>query len=108
MVLKVKLKIGAKVMLTVDIDIQGSLINCQTETIRHIEFAEGSVFKVFVKFSDEQVGSKAVRSSFLGKKNSWVPIQKFETRISIKKGLNIAVPQAYSIFVDISMGIYCS
>ena len=68
MVLKVKLKIGAKVMLTVDIDIQGSLINCQTETIRHIEFAESSVFKVFVKFSDEQVGSKAVRSSYLGKK----------------------------------------
>ena len=48
-----KLRIGAKVMLTINIDIQDRLINGQTGNIRHIEFAQGSIRKVYVKFSDE-------------------------------------------------------
>ena len=48
-----KLKIGAKVMATVNIDIQDRLINGQTGIIRHIEFAQASARKVYVKFSDE-------------------------------------------------------
>ena len=64
-----KLKIGAKVMLTVNIDIQDHLINGQARIIRHIEFAEGSARKVYIKFSDEQAGSKAMRSSYLGRQN---------------------------------------
>ena len=67
-------------MLTINI------INGQTGIIRHIEFAQGSARKVHIKFSDEQAGSKAVRSSYLGRQNSWVPIEKCETEISIKKG----------------------
>ena len=52
-------------MLTVNIDIQDRLINGQTEVIRHIESAEISACKVCIKFSDEQAGSKAMRSSYL-------------------------------------------
>ena len=48
-----KLKIGAKVMLTVNIDIQCRLINGQTGIIRHIEFAQGSACKVYITFFDE-------------------------------------------------------
>ena len=59
-------------MLTVNIDIQDRLINGQIGTIRHIEFAQGSVRKVYVKFSGEQVDSKAMRLSYLGRKNSWI------------------------------------
>ena len=44
-----KLKIGAKVMVTVNIDIQDRLINGQTGIIRHIEFAQASARKVYVK-----------------------------------------------------------
>ena len=47
-------------MLTVNIDIQNCLINGQTGVIRHIEFAEGSACKVYIKFSDEKAGSKAM------------------------------------------------
>ena len=64
-----KLKIGEKVMLTVNIDLQDCLNNRQTGIIRHIEFAQGNASKVYVKFSDEQAGSKAMRSSYLGKQN---------------------------------------
>ena len=73
-------------MLTVSIYIQDRLINGQTGIIRHIEFAEGSAHKLYIKFSDEQAGSKAMRSSYLGRQNSWVPIEKCETEISLKKG----------------------
>ena len=81
-----KLKIGAKIMLTVNIDIQDRLINGQTGNIRHIEFAEGTIHKVYITFSDEQVGLKAMRSSYVGIQNSCVPIEKCETEISVKKG----------------------
>ena len=43
---QLKLKISAKVMLKVNIDIQDRLINDQTGIIRHIEFADGSACKV--------------------------------------------------------------
>ena len=105
-----KLNIDAKVMLPVNIDLQDRLINGQTGVIRHIEFAEGSAGKVYIKFFDEQDGSEAMRSSYLGGQKSWVPIEKCETEISVKKGerISIAIDQPYSISINISMGIYCS
>ena len=53
-----KLKIGAKVMLTINIDIQDCLIKDQTGNTRHIEFSQGTVYETYVKFSDEQAGLK--------------------------------------------------
>ena len=53
-----KLKIGAIVMLAVNIDIPYRLINDQTGIIGHIEFAQGSACKVYVKVSDEKDGTK--------------------------------------------------
>ena len=53
-----KLKIGAKVMLTVNIDIQDCLINDQQELIGMLNL---------LKFEFEQVGPKAMRSSYLGR-----------------------------------------
>ena len=41
-----KLKIGAKVMLTLNVDMQDRLIIGQTEYVKCIEFAQGSVGKV--------------------------------------------------------------
>ena len=81
-----QLKIDAKVMLKVNIDIQDRLINGQTGIIRHTEFAQGIAREVYIKLSDEQAGSKAMRSSCLSRQNSWVSIEKCETEISIKKG----------------------
>ena len=42
-----KLKTDAKVMLTINIDIQNRLINGHTGILRHIEFAQGTASKVF-------------------------------------------------------------
>ena len=73
-------------MLTVDLDIPGRLINAQTGKISYIEFAQGIVQKVYVKFSDEQAGLKAMRSCYLGRQNFWVPIEKCKAVVLIKKG----------------------
>ena len=81
-----KLKIGAKVIITVNLDTKDSLINDQTGNISHGEFAQSSVPKVYLKFSDEQSGLKAMKSSYLGRQNSWVPIDKCQVEIPIKKG----------------------
>ena len=56
-----QLKTGARVMLTVNMDIQDHVINGHTGIIRHIEFAQGYISNVYVKHFDEQVGSKVKR-----------------------------------------------
>ena len=48
-------------MLTVNLDIQDCLINEQTGSNSHIEFAQGSTQKVYVKFSDEEAGLKVMK-----------------------------------------------
>ena len=48
-----KLKIGAKVMLTVNINIQYRLIIGQKGIANHIEFAQGSICKLYITFSDK-------------------------------------------------------
>ena len=55
-------------MLKVSLDIEDRLTNGQTGNISHIEFAQDSAQKVYVKFSDEHTGLKAMRSSYLDDK----------------------------------------
>ena len=47
-------------MLTVNIDIQYRLVSGQTGNTRHLKFAQGSVWKVYVNFSDGHAGLKAI------------------------------------------------
>ena len=65
-----KLKISAKVMLTINLEIQ----DCP------YWICMGSVRKAYVKFPDKQAGLKAMRSSYLVIKNSWVPIENVKSR----------------------------
>ena len=82
-----KLKIGATVMLTVNVDMQDCIVHGLTGNVKHIEFVQSSIHKVHLKFSDEQAGSRAMRSSFLVRQNCWLALAKCETEIPIKKGL---------------------
>ena len=72
-------------MLKVNIGIENCLIKSQKGIIRHIEFAQCSVHKVCLKFSDEQSGSKAMKSSSLGRQN-YEEKKKCEAKSSVKKG----------------------
>ena len=86
-----KLKTDAKVKLIVNIDIQDRLINDQTGIIRHVEFAQDSVCKVYVKFSDVQAFEKAMRSSYLGCQKSWVLIKTLQSWDFNKEWVSIAI-----------------
>ena len=59
----------------------------QTGNAKHIEFVHRGIHKVYVKFSDERAGLRAMRSSCLDRQNSLVAIEKCESEIPIKKGL---------------------
>ena len=72
-------------MLTVNLDIQGLLINGQAGNINHIEFAQGSVWKVYVRFSNKKASLKVLKSSNLCRKNYGVPIEKWKVDIPVKK-----------------------
>ena len=72
-----QLKTGAKFISTANLDIQDRLINDQTRNICRIEF--------FIRFSDEQIGLKTMRWCHEGRKNYWVPIEKCEPEVSVKK-----------------------
>ena len=76
-----KLKICAKVLLTVNIDIQDRLINGQTRIIKHKTFVQSSAREVYVKFSDEQAGSKVMTSSYLSRQNCRFPIEKVKLQL---------------------------
>lgn len=72
-------------MLTVNTDIQDCLINVKTRTILHIEFAQGSVYEVCVKYSAAQAGFKAKKSPDLSRKMFCISNEQYKTKISIKK-----------------------
>lgn len=72
-------------MLTVNTDIQDCLNNVKTGNILYIEFAQGSVCEVCVKYSAEQAGFNAKKSPDLSRKMFWISNEQYKTKISIKK-----------------------
>ena len=82
-----QVKIGAKVMLTVNIDIQDKLMNGQVGEVAHVTVVNNNVEKIFVKFSDPQVGLKVKTSCVYSRQHSCVKIEKCEAEIPIKKGM---------------------
>lgn len=81
----VKLKIGAKVMSSVYIDVQGCLINDRNRNIRYTEFALGSVCRAYVKFSDKHTGLKWMRSSYLCRQKYWFLSKSVKLRSHYRK-----------------------
>ena len=41
---------------------------------------------MYLKFSDEHAGLKTIKPCYLGRQKSWVPFEKCEAEIPIKKG----------------------
>ena len=67
-------------MWTSNVDKQDNLMNGQTGSIKHIEFFDGNVQKVCVKFSDEQSDSKAMKSTYLGRQIVWFLLKNLKLR----------------------------
>ena len=80
-----EIKINARVMLTVNIDIADRLINGQIGTVKHISYdSNGHIFKMYIKFDDAQADLKKIDTDHFGKQHKWVPIEKAESNIMIR------------------------
>ena len=75
LVYSLELKIGAKVILTCNIDIEDRLINGKIGTACHFMSNHQQVLRIYVKFDDLKAGIKASSHDNLGKSNRWVPIE---------------------------------
>ena len=53
---QLKLKIGAQVMLTSNLDIDDRLVNGLVGTVKQIKYKNNEVSVVYVKFNDNTVG----------------------------------------------------
>ena len=64
-----QIKLNARVMLTVNIDLQDRLVNGQLGTIKHISTdKQGNVAKIYIKFDDSKAGAKKKKFRSFGKK----------------------------------------
>ena len=84
------IKVIAKVMLTVNINIDDRLINGQMGTVCKIKTDnEGQVVKIYIKFDDEKAGLKLINSSDVtAKRNNCDPIKRVEASIKLKFNKN--------------------
>ena len=82
---KITLKIGARVMLTKNIDTNDKLINGQIGVVKNILFNNDRVLKIYVKFLNEEAGLKRMQSDNYARRHNFVPIERSETDIHVNK-----------------------
>ena len=80
-----RIKLGARVMITKNIDIDDKLINGQVGTIKYVQFVNNKVTAVFIQLDDETAGKKAMQSSNIGRSNSWVKVERAEAIFNTKR-----------------------
>ena len=79
------LKIGARVMLTTNLDIEDRLINGQVGTVFDFRQASTALHTVYIKFDDEKAGLKAMNSDNFARQQQLVPISKHEVSFGLRK-----------------------
>ena len=80
-----KLKIGAKFMLTRNIDIEECLINGQIGTACHFMSNHQQFLRMYVKLDDLRAGIKASCHCNLGRSNRRVPIERNQLTLYLTK-----------------------
>ena len=73
-------------MVTVNVDIQGMLINGQVGEVVGFEVMNSIVKKVCFNFYDPLVERNAMFSDHFARQNCFVPLQKYNTDIPVSKG----------------------
>ena len=79
------IKLNARVMLTVNIDLQDRLVNGQLGTVKSIlTDSERNFSKIYITIYIHKAGLKRRNSDAFVKQHLWVPIEKKEFDIKIK------------------------
>ena len=79
-----QLKVGARIMLTVNIDVLDRLINGQIGTVRHIKIDQNTVTKIYVEFDDSRAGLSAIRNDSFARVDIWIPIEHASSDIKLR------------------------
>ena len=82
---QLKLKIGAQVMLTSNLDIDDRLVNGLVGTVKQIKYKNNEVSVVYVKFNDISAGREAMQSDLTAQQQNWVPIKKHQALFGLRK-----------------------
>ena len=90
--LELTLKIGAKVMITVNIDISEKLINGQIGIVKSISYKNGCASKIYVRLFDQEAGLKKMATDYYAMQHKYVPIEQPEANIHVNKN-NISSPE---------------
>ena len=80
-----KLKIGAKVMLTCNINIENGLVNGLVRRAMRIGHERNTVEVIYVRFDGQNAGLATMQSDIIARQQHLVPIQKCEVSFLIKK-----------------------
>ena len=82
---KLELKVNARVMLTVNVDVNDHLINGQIGTVKQLLLNnDGRVSKIYIKFDDDKAGVKMMASDNYARQHKFVPIERAEAAIKIR------------------------
>ena len=80
-----ELKVNARVMLTVNVDLEDRLVNGQLGTVKHFQKDQnGNVLKIYIAFDDCEAGLKIISKDAFASRNLWVPTEKAEANIRIR------------------------
>ena len=85
------LKEGARVMLTVNIDLSDRLVNGQLGTVDNIVFTESEISKIYLKFDDSLVSEQVMCSDFYSNLPQVVRINRVESHIYLTRKNNLHV-----------------
>ena len=80
-----KLKKGARLMITANIDLNDRSINGQFGTVYDFGFTNSSKTKVYLKLDDKNAGKKAMLKDSYALNHQVLPVQMVEANIKISK-----------------------
>ena len=103
-----KLKVGAHIMLTKNIDIDDKLVNGAPGKVMGFQYCNEKVNVVYVEFSDGSVGRNLMESDDISRRNNWVPIKQNEVSFGIQKNTYHPCVKQTQFPPSIGMGMHCT
>ena len=80
-----KLKIGAKVMLTTNVNIKDRLVNGLVVKVMQLKVVNNEVTVIYMKCNDANAGLMIIQSDCLARQQHLIPMRKHEVSFGLKK-----------------------